>query len=164
MFQVWAPLAKTLRLELSDNSIALTKTDTGWWTGCHSLRQGDDYTLEIDGTGGFPDPRSPWQPACGQQQPPEAQRRSNLNGGLKQIPRDRLNRESVRDQTDPNRPAQNRTVADPAAEAVEIRDVEQNRPEQQITDHDRSSAFVPTRPTPINAVLKNQAKDGRITA
>jgi cytochrome c peroxidase len=67
----------------------------------------------------------------------------------------------------PSRDAQllsgSRAVEDPAAEAVEVRDVPQARPEQQITEHDRSPAFDPTQPARITAVLKNQAKEGRIT-
>src|SRR5688572_12863535 len=71
------------------------------------------------------------------------------------------------------RPAENQDAADgrtapgqapdPAAEAVAVRPVRAERPEQQITDHDRSPAFDPTKPAPINKALAEQPKDGRIT-
>ncbi len=63
MFQVWAPHANSLRLLTGEEPIELTKSEAGWWTGESSLELGDDYTLEIDGKGGIPDPRSPWQPS-----------------------------------------------------------------------------------------------------
>jgi cytochrome c peroxidase len=59
--------------------------------------------------------------------------------------------------------AKNRATEDPAAEAVAVREVERNRPEQQITNHDRSPAFDPTKPARLSDVLKTQAKQGRIT-
>jgi cytochrome c peroxidase len=52
---------------------------------------------------------------------------------------------------------------DPAADAVAVRDVQRERPEQQITEHDRSPMFDPTKPAPINNALKEQPKAGRIT-
>jgi cytochrome c peroxidase len=52
---------------------------------------------------------------------------------------------------------------DPSAEAVAVRQVSAERPEQQITDHDRSPAFDPTKPAPLNKALAEQPKDGRIT-
>jgi maltooligosyltrehalose trehalohydrolase len=62
MFQIWAPFAEALRLELSEKRIDLRKMDAGWWTSDHELEHGEGYTLEINGKGGIPDPRSPWQP------------------------------------------------------------------------------------------------------
>jgi hypothetical protein len=53
-------------------------------------------------------------------------------------------------------------VHDPAAEAVRPTAVEQNRPEQQITEHDRSPLFDITKPAPITGALKPQAKEGRL--
>jgi cytochrome c peroxidase len=52
---------------------------------------------------------------------------------------------------------------DPAADAVAVRPVRTNRPEQQLSEHDRSPAFDPDRPAPINNALTTQPKDGRIT-
>jgi len=53
--------------------------------------------------------------------------------------------------------------ADPAAEAVARREVKIERPEQRLTEHDRSDRFDPTRPAPLTAALKDQPKQGRIT-
>jgi hypothetical protein len=58
---------------------------------------------------------------------------------------------------------QNVSVRDPAAEAVAVREVQRSRPEQQITDHDRSPTFDITKPAPISMDLTNQPKQGRIT-
>jgi len=52
---------------------------------------------------------------------------------------------------------------DPAAEAVKTKDTPKERPEQQLTEHDKSGIFDPTKPAPINGALKNQPKQGRIT-
>ena len=51
---------------------------------------------------------------------------------------------------------------DPAAEAMTVRDVPVDRPEQRLTEHDRSKAFDPKNPAPITNALKDQAKSGRI--
>jgi cytochrome c peroxidase len=51
---------------------------------------------------------------------------------------------------------------DPAAEAVAVRQVAAERPEQRLTDHDRSDVFSPTNPAPLTAALKSQTKQGRI--
>lgn len=51
---------------------------------------------------------------------------------------------------------------DPAAVAMQVEDVPRERPEQQLTDHDRSDIFSRTRPAPITEALKNQPMDGRI--
>jgi cytochrome c peroxidase len=105
--------------------------------------------------------------ACGQEQRPGARRSGNASNQVSQQtpsePSPDNNQASARNRTDVNRTAEKRAVADPAAEAVEVRDVERSRPEQQITDHDRSAAFDPSKPAPIDAALKNQAKEGRIT-
>jgi cytochrome c peroxidase len=52
---------------------------------------------------------------------------------------------------------------DPAAEAIAVRKVSMDRPEQQLTEHDQSDIFNPTKPDPINPALKSQPKQGRIT-
>ena len=59
----------------------------------------------------------------------------------------------------PQQPAGQSTF-DPAAEAVAVRDVSLERPEQQMTEHDRSPAFDTTRPAPINAALGEQPNQG----
>jgi cytochrome c peroxidase len=83
---------------------------------------------------------------------------------LRQAPITREQDEESNVQTNSARQArQNRAVEDPAAEAVAVRNVTLDRPEEKITDHDRSPAFDPTKPAHLSAVLKNQAKEGRIT-
>jgi cytochrome c peroxidase len=52
---------------------------------------------------------------------------------------------------------------DPAAEATAVRDVPAQRPEQRLTEHDRSDVFDPARPAPISPALKGQPNQGRIT-
>ncbi len=52
---------------------------------------------------------------------------------------------------------------DPAAEAVAVRKVAADRPEQRRTEHDRSDLFDTTKPAPLTAALKDQPKQGRIT-
>src|SRR3954453_10420312 len=65
---------------------------------------------------------------------------------------------SARDQA----PAQTRPH-DPAAEATAVRGAPADRPEQRVTDHDRSDAFDPRKPAPVSNALKGQPKEGRIT-
>ncbi len=52
---------------------------------------------------------------------------------------------------------------DPAAEALRVQEVAADRPEQKLTDHDRSDRFDPTKPALLTAALKDQPKAGRIT-
>lgn len=52
---------------------------------------------------------------------------------------------------------------DPAAEATAVRNVPSERPEQRLTEHDRSDLFNPAKPAPINPALKSQPNQGRIT-
>lgn len=59
--------------------------------------------------------------------------------------------------------AKSSPTPDPAADAITVRPVQPSRPEQQINEHDRSPAFDPDRPAPINAALTNQPKGGRLT-
>jgi cytochrome c peroxidase len=61
------------------------------------------------------------------------------------------------------KPDQNRKPRDPAAEATAVRNVPAARPEQQMTEHDRSERFDPTKPAPITSALKDQPKQGRIS-
>ena len=55
-----------------------------------------------------------------------------------------------------------RAVDDPAADAMVQRKTDADRPEQRLTDHDRSKAFDFTRPAPLTAALNDQPKDGRM--
>jgi len=52
---------------------------------------------------------------------------------------------------------------DPAAEAIAVRDVPADRPEQRVTDHDRSGDFDPKKPAPLSPAFQSQPKKGRIT-
>src|SRR5689334_19360162 len=58
---------------------------------------------------------------------------------------------------------QEKRPRDPAAEATAIRKVPAERPEQRLTEHDRSEMFDPAKPAPLNPALKDQPKQGRIT-
>jgi cytochrome c peroxidase len=57
---------------------------------------------------------------------------------------------------------QGQDTRDPAAEAVAVKQVEVKRPEQQLTDHDRSDKFDFTKPAPVNESLEAQPNQGRI--
>lgn len=52
---------------------------------------------------------------------------------------------------------------DPAADAVAVRQAPVERPEQRITNHDRSPLFDTTKPAPYTPVLSTQPNQGRIT-
>ncbi len=52
---------------------------------------------------------------------------------------------------------------DAAADAQTQREVKVDRPEQRLTDHDRSSIFDISKPAPLTPALKDQPKQGRIT-
>src|SRR3954468_17743922 len=54
-------------------------------------------------------------------------------------------------------------AADPAADAIAVQNAPNERPEQKITEHDRSPVFDITKPAPLTLDLKNQPKMGRIT-
>lgn len=53
-------------------------------------------------------------------------------------------------------------VADPVAAATGAQAVPAERPEQKLTDHDRSEKFDPTKPAPITKRLNDQPNGGRI--
>jgi cytochrome c peroxidase len=57
----------------------------------------------------------------------------------------------------------NQPASDPASDAVTVRNASAKRPEQQITEHDRSPVFDITKPAPITMDLKSQTKAGRVT-
>ena len=59
-------------------------------------------------------------------------------------------------------PAAKAPLPDPAAEAVSVKAVPADRPEQQLTDHDRSPMFGPGKPAPVSPQLPNQPNQGRI--
>jgi hypothetical protein len=58
--RVWAPLPKTVEVEVDGSRTPLTR-DGEWWTG-EVGGHGTDYALVLDGGPPRPDPRSGWQP------------------------------------------------------------------------------------------------------
>jgi len=52
---------------------------------------------------------------------------------------------------------------DPVEDAQLTKTVPLDRTEQQLTEHDKSDIFDPTKPAPLTPALKGQPKDGRIT-
>jgi cytochrome c peroxidase len=65
-------------------------------------------------------------------------------------------------QNDQRQEPQATAVRDPAADAVQQNTVAQERPEQQVTEHDRSPKFDTTKPAPINNALNDQPKQGAL--
>src|SRR5579871_6388772 len=64
-FEIWAPLAASLSVQISDQRLPMSgPDDNGWWhLAVESSDHGDDYGFLIDEkTKVFPDPRSMWQP------------------------------------------------------------------------------------------------------
>jgi maltooligosyltrehalose trehalohydrolase len=62
-FQVWAPAAKQMELELSGKRVPMIAGTRGWWSvNVPAAKAGDDYAYFVDGQGPLPDPRSPYQP------------------------------------------------------------------------------------------------------
>ena len=63
IFRVWATVPKKVELQLNGKAFPMTRDDTGWWSAeVPEAKAGDDYGFILDGTGPFPDPRSPLQP------------------------------------------------------------------------------------------------------
>jgi hypothetical protein len=62
-----------------------------------------------------------------------------------------------------NPPARAKQAFDPAAEALKTKTVTTGRPEQQLSEHDRSEQFDTAKPAPLSDALKSQPKEGRIT-
>jgi maltooligosyltrehalose trehalohydrolase len=63
MFQVWAPEAKQVRVEVEGRGHPMTRRADGWWIAQPGdIRAGVDYAFRIDEDSPLPDPRSAWQP------------------------------------------------------------------------------------------------------
>jgi cytochrome c peroxidase len=58
---------------------------------------------------------------------------------------------------------QNQRPQDPAAQALEQRQTPVQRPEQHLTDHDRSDQFNFKKPRPLTADFSKQPKQGRLS-
>jgi cytochrome c peroxidase len=65
-------------------------------------------------------------------------------------------------QTRPSSPPVGGVMPDAIQEAQTPRTVPRNRPEQQLSDHDRSDAFVPAKAPPSSSALKDQPEQGMI--
>lgn len=62
-FQVWAPLAGDVALQIGEKKLPLDVSGGGWWhIESKEAGPGIDYGYLVDGEGPFPDPRSAWQP------------------------------------------------------------------------------------------------------
>jgi maltooligosyltrehalose trehalohydrolase len=62
IFSVWAPLAKSVELVVSDRRIALEPIAGGYWQTDAAIAHDLGYKYSIDGAAPIPDPRSRWQP------------------------------------------------------------------------------------------------------
>lgn len=65
LFEVWAPLAKSVFVRANERTLPMTGPDgQGWWRlNVDSAGSGTDYGFLIDQDATtYPDPRSPWQP------------------------------------------------------------------------------------------------------
>ncbi|MEP7104554.1 MAG: malto-oligosyltrehalose trehalohydrolase [Chloroflexota bacterium] len=60
-FEVWAPRAQAIELELAGRRVPLLAQSRGWHAAEAEARHGTDYAYIVDGDR-LPDPRSPWQP------------------------------------------------------------------------------------------------------
>ncbi|MFL6414993.1 MAG: malto-oligosyltrehalose trehalohydrolase [Bryobacteraceae bacterium] len=61
-FQVWAPLAESMAVQIGTKRIAMQPGERGWWqTSVAEANAGTDYFFVIDDGDPKPDPRSAWQ-------------------------------------------------------------------------------------------------------
>jgi maltooligosyltrehalose trehalohydrolase len=62
-FQVWAPEANTVAVQIGSRSYALAKCERGWWSAAvDGAGAGTEYTFSVNGGHATPDPRSAFQP------------------------------------------------------------------------------------------------------
>lgn len=63
-FEVWAPSAKSVEVEVNGSKFPLLPTERGYWAAnVEQAHEGSDFGYILDGQGpAIPDPRSPWQP------------------------------------------------------------------------------------------------------
>ncbi|GAB3652330.1 malto-oligosyltrehalose trehalohydrolase [Actinocorallia lasiicapitis] len=61
-FDVWAPYAALVELDLDGVRLPMAPVDRGHWTAETEAAHGSGYGYVLDGEGPFPDPRSSWQP------------------------------------------------------------------------------------------------------
>lgn len=64
MFEVWAPKAEGMQIELEGQRHSMRRGEHGWWTAESTNRPAEvDYAFCVNGGSPLPDPRSPWQPS-----------------------------------------------------------------------------------------------------
>lgn len=62
-FEVWAPLARTVSVQVDGKSYSMHQTERGWWKETVAeAHTGARYGFCIDDSAPLPDPRSPYQP------------------------------------------------------------------------------------------------------
>ena len=62
-FEVWAPLAHSVAVQIGNKSHPMEKSEGDWWrTAVENAHPGTDYSFIVDNGTAVPDPRSPWQP------------------------------------------------------------------------------------------------------
>ena len=62
-FSIWAPLAKSMSLQVEGKVVPMLAGEHGWWTVDAEADHGTDYGFLIDqDPHGYPDPKSLWQP------------------------------------------------------------------------------------------------------
>ena len=62
-FEVWAPLARTVSVQVNGKSYPMHQTERGWWKeAVAEVHAGSRYGFSLDGGDPLPDPRSPYQP------------------------------------------------------------------------------------------------------
>jgi maltooligosyltrehalose trehalohydrolase len=61
-FDLWAPRAKRVEIEMAGRRRAMARGANGWWSIRASEANDCEYSFVIDGGEPLPDPRSPWQP------------------------------------------------------------------------------------------------------
>lgn len=62
MYNVWAPKAQSVEVEVDGGRHAMVRGDGGWWAADVPARVGARYGFSVDGTPVLPDPRSRRQP------------------------------------------------------------------------------------------------------
>jgi maltooligosyltrehalose trehalohydrolase len=62
IFEVWAPRATSVSVELGPGSFKMEPAEGGWWRTDVRAEPGADYGFRVDGRERRPDPRSGWQP------------------------------------------------------------------------------------------------------
>ena len=61
-FQVWAPHAQRVEIDLAGDRHPMVRADYGWWHAEVALADRGDYRFVLDDGEALPDPRSLWQP------------------------------------------------------------------------------------------------------